>query len=186
MLDFGLAKVLKSEETGPGASELGTASMATRAGSVMGTSGYMSPEQLRGEPVDHRTDIFALGCLLYETLCGRRAFRGDTPADVASAILTQQPVPLREAGSDAPPDVQRIIDRCLEKSPAKRFQGAADLSFALLSLVTDGSTKTGVSTAKPRRLWPFFAAAGGIAVAAALVVILLGDRTPTEPTPSSP
>ena len=186
ILDFGLAKVLKSEETGPGASELGTASMATRAGSVMGTSGYMSPEQLRGEPVDHRTDIFALGCLLYETLCGRRAFRGDTPADVASAILTQQPVPLREAGSDAPPDVQRIIDRCLEKSPAKRFQGAADLSFALRSLVTDGTTKTEVPAAKPRRLWPFFAAAGALAVAAILAVLLLGDRTPAEPTRSSP
>ncbi len=186
ILDFGLAKVLKSEETGPGASELATASMATRAGSVMGTSGYMSPEQLRGEHVDHRTDIFALGCLLYESLCGRRAFRGDTPADVASAILTQQPAPLREANSDAPPDVQRIIDRCLEKSPAKRFQGAADLSFALRSLVTDGSTTTEELAPKPRRLWPFIAAAGAFAVAALLAVLLLGDRTPPEPTSSSP
>ena len=182
ILDFGLAKVLKSEETGPGASELGTASMATRAGSVMGTSGYMSPEQLRGEPVDHRTDIFALGCLLHESLCGRRAFRGDTPADVASAILTQQPVPLREAGSDVPPDVQRIIDRCLEKSPAKRFQGAADLSFALRSLVTDAPTRAEEPAAKLRRLWPFFAAAGAIGIVAVISVLLLGGRTPAEPT----
>ena len=186
ILDFGLAKVIKPEKRVPGASELGTASMATRAGSVMGTSGYMSPEQLRGEPIDHRTDIFSLGCLLYESLCGQRAFRGNTQADVASEILTHRPVPLREAGSDAPPDVQRIVDRCLEKPPAKRFQGAADLSFALRSLVTNGTTSTEVPAAKPRRLWPFFAAAGAITVAAALVFLLFGGRTPAEPTPSSP
>ena len=186
ILDFGLAKVLQPEKAAPGASELATASMATRAGSVMGTSGYMSPEQLRGEPVDHRTDIFALGCLLYESLCGRRAFLGDTQADVASAILTHRPAPLREIGCDAPPDVQRIIDRCLEKSSDRRFQGAADLSFALRSLVTDAPARTEEPAAKPLHRWPFFAAVGAIVVAAVLAVVLLGDRTPPEPTQSSP
>jgi serine/threonine protein kinase/tetratricopeptide (TPR) repeat protein len=182
ILDFGLAKVLEPEKTESGASEIATASMATRAGAVMGTSGYMSPEQLRGEPVDHRTDIFALGCLLYESLCDRRAFRGDTTADVASAVLTHRPAPLQEFGCDAPPDVQRIIDRCLEKEPAKRFQGAADLSFALRSLVTDAPTGTEVPVTKPRRLWPLIAAVGCVAAAAALAFFLLGDRQPAETT----
>jgi len=186
VLDFGLAKVLHPEAESGVKSETPTGSMGTRAGSVMGTVGYMSPEQVRGEPVDHRTDIFALGCLLHELLCGQRAFAGNSDAEVATAILGRQPTPLRQTGCDVPVDVQPIVDRCLEKSPAKRFQNASDLSFALRSLIT--SSGSGDPAPAPRLLrgWRL-AAAAGIVVAAVVAgaVILRGSRTTEAPVETS-
>lgn len=185
VLDFGLAKAVHAERSSQDASDLATASMPTRAGTVLGTPGYMSPEQVRGQLVDHRTDIFALGCLLYEALCGQRAFAGDTQADRASSILTQRPAPLHEIGSHAPEDVQKIVDRCLEKSPARRFQDASDLAFALRSLVTDAAmpaTAPGVMSKKTLMV----VAAGCVAIVAILGVIMLRDRGHTvtvAPTP---
>jgi len=181
ILDFGLAKVLRPEGAGGLRSEAPTGSMETRAGSVMGTVGYMSPEQVRGEPVDHRTDIFALGCLLHELLCGQRAFPGNSDAEVATAILSRQPTPLRQTGCDLPVDVQPIVDRCLEKSPVRRFQNASDLSFALRSLTTGSGS--GDPTPGPRLLrgWRLAAAAAIVIAAVAGAVILRGDRTTDAP-----
>ncbi len=186
ILDFGLAKVHHPEAADSERSEAPTGSMATAAGQVMGSVGYMSPEQLRGEPVDHRTDIFALGCLLHELLCGQRAFPGNSAAEVTTAILSRQPEPLRQTGCDVPVDVQPIVDRCLEKSPAKRFQNASDLSFALRSLIT-GSGSGDLPPAPGRlRTWRWVAAAAGIVTAAVIgVVILLGDRAAKAPAGTS-
>ena len=186
ILDFGLAKVLRPETADRFKSEAPTGSMGTVAGRVMGTVGYMSPEQVRGESVDHRTDIFALGCLLHELLCGQRAFPGNSDADVATAILSRQPMPLRQTGCDVPVDVQPIVDRCLEKSPAKRFQNASDLSFALRSLIT-GSGSGDLRPAPGRlRTWRWVAAAVGIVIAVvAGAVILLGNRMVEAPAETS-
>jgi len=134
ILDFGLAA---THEVVDG--EMETASIEaplTREGSVMGTVGYMAPEQVRGRPADHRSDIFALGCVLYEMLTGRRTFPGDTDADVLSAILTQAPRSMVEDKSGVPGAFSGIIERCLEKSPERRFQSAQDLAFALRSVST--------------------------------------------------
>ena len=102
---------------------------------MLGTPGYMAPEQVRGEQVDHRTDVFAFGAVLYEMLAGRRAFSGQTAQDVMSGILRDAPAPLPST-PDRPvsPALARIVERCLEKSPAARFQSTTDLAFALKSL----------------------------------------------------
>lgn len=185
ILDFGLAKILHPEAADDLRSEFPTGSVDTRAGSVMGTVGYMSPEQVRGEPVDHRTDIFALGCLLHELLCGQRAFQGNSDAEVTTAILSRQPMPLRQTGCDVPVDVQPIADRCLEKSPARRFQNASDLSFALRSL-TIGSG-SGDPTPAPRlpRGWRLAAVAGIVIAAVAGALILRGNRSAEAPLTAS-
>ena len=97
---------------------------------VMGTVGYMSPEQVRGKPVDHRTDIFAFGAILYEMLAGKRAFQRDTSAETMTAILNDDRPALRRLCRHAPPGLQRVVHRCLEKNPEQRFHSASDLAFA--------------------------------------------------------
>jgi Tol biopolymer transport system component len=135
ILDFGLAKLIEREAPPEfAATVLPTTPPNTMAGMVLGTLGYMAPEQVRGMPADARTDIFAFGALLYEMLSGRRAFGGDTAIDAMSAILKEDPPDLPLAERQIPPALQRIVDRCLEKSPAARFQTASDLAFALESL----------------------------------------------------
>lgn len=120
ILDFGLAKLTERE---PVASESSpTAAPATVPGLVLGTVGYMSPEQVRGQPVDHRSDVFAFGAILYEILGGRRAFEGSTAADTLTAILREDPPDLPATARQIPPALVRIVDRCLEKSPGARFQ----------------------------------------------------------------
>ncbi len=113
-----------------------TATMATAAGIVLGTAGYMSPEQVRGEQVDHRTDIFALGCMLFELIAGQRAFAGATGADLVSAILTEHPQPLCRVRAWRFGGALGIVARCLEKGPEQRFQSARDLGFALGTVPT--------------------------------------------------
>src|SRR5271155_3822577 len=110
----------------------------TDPGMVMGTAGYMSPEQVRGKAADHRSDIFAFGSILYEMLSGQRAFRGETPADTMSAILKEEPTELLEMARNVPPALERMVRHCLEKNPAQRFQSAGDLAFNLEAL-TDSS-----------------------------------------------
>src|SRR5262245_6027900 len=132
ILDFGLAKPI---DHGPNDMTRG-ASVATSAGTVLGTFGYMAPEQVRGLAVDHRADIFAFGALLYELLSGARAFAGETAADTMSAILTKDPPDLDAATLSVSPALDRIIRRCLEKLPELRFQSANDLAFALETLST--------------------------------------------------
>jgi eukaryotic-like serine/threonine-protein kinase len=124
ILDFGLAKPV---EIGPAPATQGL----THAGAILGTVGYMAPEQIRGQAIDHRCDIFACGAVLYEMLSGVRAFGGDTPADTMTAVLTREPADLDMARLSIPPTLERIVNRCLEKDPARRFQSANDLAFAL-------------------------------------------------------
>ena len=105
----------------------------------MGTAGYMSPEQVRGQPVDHRTDIFAFGAILYEMLAGKRAFHRSTSAETMTAILNDDPPSISQIVQTAPPGLQRVIHRCLEKNPEQRFHSASDLAFALEALSDSGS-----------------------------------------------
>src|SRR5215831_9151561 len=126
ILDFGLAKrsgVASEGEWGsvPAVSDL------TEPGTVMGTAGYMAPEQVRGYTVDHRADIFAFGTILYELLSGRRAFKKDTPADTMAAILNETPPDVSESGRKINPALASIVRRCLEKAPHERYQSAEDL-----------------------------------------------------------
>ena len=165
ILDFGLAK---STTLAPDA---GTAETVTgdhtSAGAVLGTAGYMAPEQVRGGAIDHRTDIFAFGCVLYELVAGRRAFEGDSSIDTMHATLHDDP-PNVAALADVPESLSRIVDHCLEKQPAHRFQTATDLRFAL-EASGDGSRKAApASVSRWRRsLMPLAAAT---VVVAALAV----------------
>lgn len=132
ILDFGLAKLTeplrRSEHSAP------TLGEKTEPGMVIGTPGYMSPEQVRGKNVDYHTDIFALGLVLYEMLTGKRAFQRVTSIDTMSAILNEDPSPISQFVPNVPPALQRTVYRCLEKSPEQRFQSASDLAFALDAL----------------------------------------------------
>ena len=133
ILDFGLAKLTHAEEA-PAGSAVATATMRTEAGAVLGTPGYMSPEQVRGLPADPRSDLFSFGAILYEMLSGRRAFGGASAADSMSAILKEDPPELASVAPDVPHAVERIIRRCLEKDPEARFRSAHDLVFSLEGL----------------------------------------------------
>ena len=129
ILDFGLA----TTPTNSGG-DCETLAAMTDPGTVMGTVGYMSPEQVRGQALDARTDLFALGAVLYEMLSGTRAFRGETPADVATAVLREEPPEMASPRGDLPPALERIVRHCLERNPAERFQSARDVAFALETL----------------------------------------------------
>jgi TolB-like protein/tetratricopeptide (TPR) repeat protein/tRNA A-37 threonylcarbamoyl transferase component Bud32 len=175
LLDFGIAKVIASAQepaapTNGDARDLLDETMAsvnskTGTGVVIGTPGYMSPEQVRGDPVDSRTDLFSLGAVLYELLAGRRAFPGASPVESGYAILHNEPEPLP---ATVPPAVAQVVRRCLEKDPARRFQSARDLAFHLEALraPTSGTTVAGVGPApraSRRRL--------GVAVGIGLLVV---------------
>jgi eukaryotic-like serine/threonine-protein kinase len=179
ILDFGLVKLAGSaadENTAPGGIGAETVmptvtSPQTAIGAVLGTVGYMSPEQVRGLPADHRSDVFALGAVLYEMLSGRRAFSGATSAETMTAILNTDPpeAPLHER--HVPPTVVRIVARCLEKAKATRFQSAQDLAFALEQM--SGATvaeQTPVSARSSRRRRVVMATVLGLAMIAAGVV----------------
>jgi eukaryotic-like serine/threonine-protein kinase len=131
ILDFGLAKLTMPEPSTPGMSAQATLDSVTGRGVLLGTLGYMSPEQCRGATIDARSDIFSFGAVLYEMTSGKRAFRGDTTADTISAILKEEPPDFSATGRDVPPLLERIVHHCLEKDPAARFQSARDIAFAL-------------------------------------------------------
>jgi eukaryotic-like serine/threonine-protein kinase len=159
ILDFGMAELMPSLPSDANAS---TAEHEVQPGKVLGTLRYMSPEQLRGQPTDPRSDIFAFGAILYEMLANKRAFGGETYADVISAILKENLASLSKSNPDVPLGLERIVFRCLEKTPGQRFQSALDLTFALeeltgarsptQSLTAEYSGKTARSTLK-RILW---------------------------------
>jgi serine/threonine protein kinase len=133
ILDFGLAKLTHTEERGQ-VTNLPTATAGTEPGVVLGTLGYMSPEQVRGKPADARSDIFSFGAILYEMLSGKRAFHGDSAADTMSAILKEDPPDLSVTNQTIPPGLDRIVRHCLEKSPEQRFHSAHDVAFDLEAL----------------------------------------------------
>src|SRR6202790_515445 len=129
ILDFGLAKLMLPED-----GDTGTEKNQTTPGQVMGTAGYMAPEQVRGETVDHRADIFAFGAILYELVTRQRAFKKPTSAETMTAILHEEPPAILPTAAGISPGLLRIVQRCLEKKPERRFQSASDLAFALEAL----------------------------------------------------
>ncbi len=178
ILDFGLAKLMQPQ---PGSENIApTLTEGTEPGVVMGTVGYMSPEQVRGQTVDHRTDIFAFGAVLYEMLAGKRAFQDRTPADTISAILNEDPQSISQVAENIPPALGGILHRCLEKSPERRFQSASDLATALDAVSKDSdyrSASSGVSdpVLRKKKLWMVIGAAV-VVLAAAVVVVNLHYR----------
>jgi eukaryotic-like serine/threonine-protein kinase len=177
ILDFGLAKLTRPEATAE-SGDAPTVQVATETGIVMGTAGYMSPEQVRGKPADHRSDIFSFGAILYEMISGKRAFHGETAADTMSAILKEEAPELSETARNVPPGLERIVRHCLEKHPVQRFQSAGDLAFDLESLTEiSATTKSGAQAAVQqaeaagsRRLW----LSGAAVIVLAAVMLALG------------
>ncbi|MGB8730226.1 MAG: protein kinase, partial [Candidatus Sulfotelmatobacter sp.] len=176
ILDFGLAKLTQPDlnKDGAGAhTSLPTMTHATEAGVVMGTAGYMSPEQVRGVAVDARSDIFSFGAILYEMISGKRAFHRETAADTMSAILKEDPADLSETNRNVSPALERIVQHCLEKNPEQRFHSASDIAFDLehLTGISGTSTRvTAVASAPPRSrlLLPI---AGVAAIALAMLAL---------------
>jgi eukaryotic-like serine/threonine-protein kinase len=176
VLDFGLAKLIRSESSRSLLSEVPTATGATEPGIALGTVAYMSPEQVRGLPVDARSDIFAFGAILYEMLTGRRAFQGVSPADTLSAILKEEPAELSRGGAELPPGLERVVRHCLEKNREERFESARDLAFALrevgsLSLPSRASRAPSRQRVRQPPAW----AIALVGVLALLTVLLVGD-----------
>src|SRR5215475_4618994 len=141
ILDFGLAKLKPQKLAGGVDSEAATLKPLTNPGVVLGTVGYMSPEQVRGQEADHRSDIFSFGMILYEMLSGKQAFSGASVADVMSAILKEEPPELSETNAKVSPALDKIVRRCLEKKPELRFHSAHDLGFALSTLSTSSGAR---------------------------------------------
>jgi serine/threonine-protein kinase len=177
ILDFGLARqdpfTMHAETAGD------TATVATEPGTILGTLAYMSPEQVKGEPSDQRSDIFSLGCVLYEMLSGRQPFQGDTSAETLAAILRDQPAPLPDEGGGIRPRIDAVVRRCLEKDPERRFQSARDLAFALRDILGASQAPPGPAQMSAprvgiRRRRILMAAAGLVAVGA--VVFLARGR----------
>src|SRR5262245_16280722 len=188
ILDFGLAKLTEAAATA-GASDLST-KLSTDPGLVLGTIGYMAPEQVRAATADHRSDIFAFGATLYELLSGKSAFRRDTAADTMSAILREDPLDLPIADRHIPPALARIVDRCLEKSPAARFQSTRDLAFALEALSSPSgaadasaiSSAPAVSSKRRQPSWTLVGVLGALTLAAlAFAAITRLGREPSPP-----
>src|SRR5262249_40031839 len=125
---------LRPQQSESVASGVATQKAITDSGVVLGTVGYMAPEQVRGQVADHRADIFSFGCVLYEMLTGRRPFWGESAVEVMNAILKEEPEELTETNTRISPALERIVRRCLEKKPERRFQSTSDLGFALEAL----------------------------------------------------
>jgi serine/threonine protein kinase len=185
ILDFGLAQ---HTDTGPldEQSESPTVTRQTDPGTVMGTVGYMSPEQVRAEAADPRSDLFSFGAVLYEMVAGRRAFQRDTAAETMTAILREDPPDSTDTTTSRAPTLDRIIRRCLEKIPSDRFQSAHDLAFALEAAATPSSSAVGVEVSPKthRRGRPAVAALMTIPVlvVAAVAAFLVGRMSvDTEP-----
>lgn len=187
ILDFGIAKLLGAagEQT-----IVATIEPGTTPGMVLGTVGYMSPEQVRGLPADHRTDIFSFGAVVYELLSGQRAFAGATQADTMSAILSADPPEMIDAAHQVPPILDRLARRCLEKDPEERFQSARDIAFNLDAIATSSGHGTGgvaavempASPARLPRAWAAAALALGLAVGATAAWIAAARTRVAAPT----
>jgi serine/threonine-protein kinase len=178
ILDFGLAKLIERFDPNVPQTDLETRRVHTEPGTVIGTVGYMSPEQVRGAHIDHRSDIFSFGAVLYEMLAGQRPFRRETTAETMTAILREDPPQLGTAERPLPPTLDRIVRRCLEKEPARRFQSALDLAFALNEV--DSTTQpSGVAPARMSRV-PWLVAAAFAVIAA--IALWAPDRA-TRPAP---
>jgi len=189
ILDFGLARVRSEDDTSEVHSSAEMEETLTRDGAVIGTTGYMAPEQVCGRPVDRRADVFVFGCVLYEMLCGRHPFRRDSTAETASAILRDDPAPIDQIDPSVSPALAAIIDRCLQKKVEERFDSTRDLHLALESIsrsTADGSgSDTGRSRVVPWNTRWFGRAAAAAAVLAVTVsgavAYWLWDRARDDP-----
>jgi len=182
ILDFGLAKLTERDPKNPVSTESPTEAL-TDANVVVGTPGYMSPEQLHGEPADPRSDIFAFGVILYEMISGRRPFVGDTAAEISASIMRDEPAPLSEADHPVPPTLDRVVRQCLEKSPNERFESAHDLGHLLRAVSDTGEVTATIPKRRKKKPWlrPVVAAAG-IAIAA----VIAWELVDFEPPPTIP
>jgi len=179
ILDFGLAKL-----TQPEGDNAETITHQTEAGVVLGTVGYMSPEQVRGKPADHRSDLFSFGAILYEMLSGRRAFHGETSADTMSAILRGESPGLAETNRGIAPGLEKIVQHCLEKNPEERFQSAHDIAFDLQLVAgqTSSSTRETAISDPALRKWRLWAAVGAATIGIFLAGYFTAARSPA-PSP---
>ncbi|HKC26346.1 MAG TPA: serine/threonine-protein kinase, partial [Thermoanaerobaculia bacterium] len=183
ILDFGLAKLVAP--LSDGASALATVSRATMEGTVLGTIGYMSPEQATGKPVDFRSDQFSFGAILYEMLSGRRAFHGASAPETLAAIIREEPEPI---DSSVPAPLRWVVERCLAKDPEERYASTRDLAHDLAKLkehTSEALSQASLAAAPERRSrarWILPAAAGAAALTLA-VGLLLGTRLARRPTP---
>jgi eukaryotic-like serine/threonine-protein kinase len=188
ILDFGLAKLTGTGDGTQSQTEVPTRKVNTDPGMVMGTMGYMSPEQLKGRSADHRSDIFSFGAILYEMLSGKRAFRGDSMAETMSAILREDPPDLSESNKTVSPALERVVHHCLEKSPEERFHSTRDLAFAIESLsgtaTSSGQTQTMATLPalrpRTRERIGWIALTAMLLVAAVAVTILYSRRSQIE------
>jgi serine/threonine protein kinase len=178
ILDFGLAKQNPAAAPTNDLTATLVESTLTSEGMVLGTAGYMSPEQVRGQTVDARTDIFALGTILYEMLSGQRPFRGNSTIETMNAVLKEEPPEFPNTDKQVPPALDRLMRRCLEKDREQRFQSTKDLTFALDSISAGTGQLQAIPAIRPKRkTWPFaVAAAVVLAVLAALFVSLVSRR----------
>ncbi len=190
ILDFGLAKLIAPEADGETRTQAAPATAVTDAGVVLGTAGYMSPEQVRAQKTDHRSDIFSFGTILYEMVSGKRAFHRDSSVETMSAILKEEPQELSSTAHNVSPALQRVVDHCLEKSPEARFQSARDLAFAL----EEASGISGASAAEKaiasaagsqRKRKLIFAAVGTLGlIVVGVAAFFLGRGTAVETPPA--
>ncbi len=199
VLDFGLAKLTEAGPAAAPGSEVTTAAASpTRDGAILGTVGYMSPEQVQGRTVDQRSDIFSFGCILYEAATGQRPFRGDSDVEVMHRILREKPPPVDELNPNVPAEVRRLIRRCLAKDPEQRHQSMKDLAIELAELAADydqlapgsASSSSVAAVAPVRARGPRFwlgAALAGVAIASAVLAgaYLLGQRKGRPAAPSA-
>jgi serine/threonine protein kinase/Tol biopolymer transport system component len=180
ILDFGVAKLQPSAEDHRSLENLTT---VTKHGSVIGTVAYMSPEQLRGKPVDHRSDIFSFGAILYEMLAGKRAFHGETEVDTMTAVLREEPADSNLEQAAIPSPYQDIVHHCLEKEPDNRFQSAKDLVFALQTI--SGSSPVRIASSSPLKGLKTtslpWAVAGVLALATVVLALAQFLRIPNAP-----
>jgi hypothetical protein len=187
ILDFGLAKVTERSADGVEVSQSPTASLGTEAGVVLGTVGYMSPEQARGDALDFRSDQFSFGSILYEMASGKRAFERPSAPETMAAIIRDEPEPLASAASSSPLLLRWIVGRCLAKDPEERYASTKDLARDLAQL-RDGASEASlsgsaaaVSPSRPTMLRAILVAAAAVAVVAAGVAVFLAKRPPPEP-----
>jgi len=189
ILDFGLARLALPESTADAATMAG----ASLPGSIIGTAGYMSPEQVRAEPVDARSDLFAVGAILFEMATGRRAFQRPSAVETMAAVLQSEPAVESGSPPAMAPGLERIALRCLEKDPRQRFQSARDLSFALQQVLAGASVMSVAAPPPPaeieparRPAWglPLAAAVAGVLVAAAIAWAAWPKVKPAAPTPA--
>ena len=167
ILDFGIAHWATPSDSTAETRALQSGALSTEPGTVLGTIGYMSPEQVRGQAADHRSDLFSLGATLYEMLSGRQAFAGPSQADTMSAILKDDPAPL-PADLGIPADLDALVARCLEKSPSDRFPSARDLGAALQSILDEDARASSAAVPRARRRRIMYGAAAVALILASL------------------